>query len=294
MTDFLTTLEKELLICDGAMGTELYARGLAPGENPELWNVSHPERVLDIHRSYLAAGARVVLTNTFGASRFKLEKYGLESRVTELNRAAARVARQACRAGDFVLGDVGPTGELMLPLGTHDRREFVEVFAEQVRALADGGVDGIIIETMTALEEMEAAVEAVRRVAKLPVLCSMQFRRDADGKSLHTMMGVDAPCMAERLQALGADGIGTNCAAPDEIADVLRILLEHSDVPLVAEPNAGVPELVGGKTVFKLGPQEFAEAVAPLARAGVRLLGGCCGTTPAHIRALAAKVGAQA
>ena len=278
-----------MLLGDGAMGTELQARGLALGECPELWNVSRPDAVEGIHRDYLSAGADVVLTNTFGGSCFKLAKFGLGERVSELNEAAARIARTSAGTDRFVLGDVGPTGELMAPLGLHEAVEFEDAFAGQIEALVRGGVDGIIIETMTAIEEVEAALRAARKV-ELPVLVSMQFKRDANGVGLHTMMGVDVPTFAARVSGLGASALGGNCSSPDEILDVIGLLTQETNLPGFAEPNAGVPELVDGETVFKLNPTEYADAVNGLIEKGVRLLGGCCGTTPEHIRVLAERI----
>ena len=294
MTDLLAALRGRMLLGDGAMGTELQARGLEVGECLELWNVEHADVVESIHRDYVEAGADLVLTNSFGATSFKLSKFGFEGRVGELNEAAARVARAAAGAERIVLGDVGPTGELMAPLGLHDADAFEAAFAKQIEALVRGGVDGIILETMTAIEEVEAAVKAARSVTDMPVLTSMQFKRDADGVSLHTMMGVDVPSYAKRALEWGVEVVGGNCSTPEELLDVVRLLKETVEVPVFAEPNAGVPELIGGKTVFKLGPVEYADAVAGLVEAGVSLLGGCCGTTPEHIRVLAERLGREA
>lgn len=289
MSELLTAMRERLLICDGAMGTELQAHGLQASGCPELWNLSHPDAVEAIHRAYCAAGADVILTNSFGGSRFKLEKFNLERQVSELNEAAACVARRAAGADQFVLGDVGPTGELMAPLGVREPGEFEAVFAEQVEGLVRGGVDGIIIETMTAVEEAQAAVRAARSVTDLPVLVSMQFKRDADGAGLHTMMGVDVPMFVRSFAELGVDALGGNCSSPGELADVVKQLREETSLPILAEPNAGVPQLINWKTVFPLGPNDFAEAVVELVRNGVSLLGGCCGTTPEHIRVLASR-----
>jgi len=272
------------------MGTQLHALGLEASECPESWNLSHPDRVESVHRAYLDAGADVIITNTLGGTRLKLEKYHLASQLIPINESAARIARSAAGPDRFVLGDLGPTGELIAPLGLRRLIEFENAFAEQIRPLLSGGVDGIIIETMTAIEETEAALRAARALTNLPVLVSMQFKRDADGLGLHTMMGVDVPTFAARCASLGADALGGNCSSPEELLDVIGILKQETDLPLFAEPNAGMPQLINWKTVFALDPERFALAAIDITKNGANIIGGCCGTTPQHIRTLIRRI----
>lgn len=277
-----------LLIADGAMGTQLQARGLEPGAPGELWNLERPEEVQAVHRGYLEAGARVVLTNTFGGSRWKLERAGLAGRVAEVNRAGAVVAREAAGEEAWVLGDVGPTGRFVAPLGTDAFEDFVTVFREQVEALVAGGVDGILVETMSDLAEARAALEAAKSATDLAVAVTMTFEPDRTGGGFHTVMGVGPRQAAEVLQEAGADLVGSNCGVGAEaMVEVIRGMAPATSVPLVAKPNAGLPRLEAGRTVYEETPEQFARVLGSLLGVGVRLLGGCCGTTPAHIRALA-------
>jgi methionine synthase I (cobalamin-dependent) len=285
-----------LLICDGAMGTQLALRGLPAGHPGELWNVECPGRVLDIHRAYLAAGADVVLTNTFGGSRWALERHGLADRLEALNAAGARLARQAAeQAGPpprHVFADLGPTGELMAPLGARTAEEFEAVFAEQVRALVGTAapplVDAVLIETMIALDECAAAVRGAKAAAPVPVGASMAFGYNAARNAFFTPMGVTPAAMVAELTAAGADFLGVNCGAID-MAQTARLVAEIASLttlPILAEPNAGAPVLRDGRTTYHQTPAEFAAGAPALRAAGARLIGGCCGTTPDHIAAL--------
>jgi len=277
-------LEKgEVLVADGAAGTWLQSAGLSSGTPPEVWNVEHPDEILAMHRAYLAAGADIILTNTFGGTRHKLGKFGLEERVEELDRAATDLAHQAAADQALVAGDIGPLGDLLSPLGTVTYEEAVDCFAEQARYLAAGGADFILIETMADLEEAAAAVEGTKSVTALPVVCSMSFDTHR-----RTMMGVRPEQMVERLWPMGVAAVGVNCGhSLEDNEAVLRAAHEaNTDVPLWYKPNAGLPRLEGGQTVFDVGPEEFAAAVGRLLGEGARVVGGCCGTTPDHIRAL--------
>lgn len=278
-----------LLIADGAMGTQLHARGLEPGAPGELWNVERPQEVAAVHRAYHQAGARVILTNTFGGSRWKLETAGLGGRVTELNRAAAELAREAAGEAAWVLGDVGPTGRFMAPLGAESFEDFVAGFREQVEALVAGGVDGVIVETMSDLQEARAALEAAKAVTDLPVVVAMTFSPDQDGADFHTVMGVGVEDSVRALQDAGADLVGSNCGVGSQVmARIIERMAEVATVPIVAKPNAGLPRLEAGRTVYDETPEQFARVLAGLTEVGARILGGCCGTTPEHIRALGA------
>lgn len=284
---FIERLREGILVADGATGTWLQAAGLPPGTPPELWNAERPDAIRAMHRAYLEAGAQIVLTNSFGGSRRKLAKSGLDGRAAELVRAAAALAREAAGEEALVAGDIGPLGDLLAPLGPISREEAVETFAEQAGYLAQGGADFILIETMGDLEEAAAAVEGAQATTDLPVVCSMSF--DSHGR---TMMGVRPEQMIERLWPLGLAAVGVNCgrSLEDNAAALRAAHAANPEAPLWYKPNAGLPRLEGGETVFDVGPQAFAEGVVPLLEAGVRVVGGCCGTTPDHIRALARAV----
>jgi 5-methyltetrahydrofolate--homocysteine methyltransferase len=278
----------ELLLADGATGTLLMEAGLPPGTPPELWNVEFPEQIGRLHQGYLDAGAEIVLTNTFGGSRVKLARANYGDRVAELNRAAAEIAGRAAGGRAFVAGDLGPTGELMAPLGPLTYQEAEDAFAEQAAALAAGGVDLFWVETMMDLEEARAAVQGAQRAADLPIFCSLTF-----GPRGRTMMGVAAGRAAEVLWPLGLAAIGANCGEGlDVIEPVLRQMREVlPDAPLIAKPNAGLPKWVDGRTVYDMAPADFAQRIPDFVALGARVVGACCGSTPAHIAALAIELG---
>jgi len=281
MRDFRRALKDgNVLIFDGGMGSLLQRRGLKPGQSPEEFGMVRPDVVGAIHAEYAQAGARVVTTNTFGATRYKLPS-GLD--VFSVNESMARAARQAVGEDVFVAGSVGPTGKMVEPLGDISFRGLVEVFKEQIRGLAAGGVDLVLAETHFDLAEARAVVVAAREVCDLPVGVSMTFE---GGVSL---TGTTPEVFAQTMENMGVDLIGSNCSAgPEELIRVARAMLGVSSVPVLIEPNAGLPELVDGATVFRLPPDPFAATVSTLAADGVSCLGGCCGTTPDHIRALTA------
>ena len=276
------------ILADGAMGTMLFASGLQFGDPPEVWNVSQPEVVRRIQRGYLEAGSRIVMTNTFGGNRLRLRLHGLHERVGELNRTAAILLRAEVDAAGgraLVAGDIGPTGEIMAPLGTLSDEEATEVFAEQAAALIAGGVDVIWIETMSHLSEIGAAIRGVRQVsAGIPIIATMTF--DTRG---HTMMGVSPEQAVAALRAWGADAIGGNCGnGPDELLPVIeRMHAAAPDITLVAKSNAGMPELVDMRAVYRADPATMAEAAIDFQAAGARIIGACCGSTPAHLKAMA-------
>lgn len=269
------------LFLDGAMGTMLQGAGLPAGYSPELFCMQNTGILANIHKQYVAAGTDLLITCTFGGCRCKLPE-ALD--VFEFNKTMAQVARAAGRDADhpvFVAGDIGPTGHFMRPLGDMEPMALVAMFREQARGLVAGGVDAFIVETQFDLAEARAAVYAIRQECDLPIMVSMTFEK---GLSL---TGTTPEIFAETMQNLGVAALGTNCSAgPEQMAPVVEELLAHSQVPVLAEPNAGLPELVAGKTVFRLDPEAFAAKTAPFGEAGVKLLGGCCGTTPAHIAAL--------
>lgn len=281
MPDFRRFLkERNVFAFDGGMGTLLQARGLQPGQSPEAFGMAHPDIVADIHREYINAGARVVTTNTFGGTDFKLDS-GLDA--FSFNREMAAVARKAAGDRAFVAGSVGPTGQFCKPLGDLTFRELVEAFAKQIRGLAEGGADLVIVETQFDLAECRAAVIAAREVGNLPVATSMTFE---DGVSL---TGTRPLTYVDTMQNLGVDLIGTNCSAgPEGMLEVFKAMMPRLRTPFFAEPNAGLPELEGDQTVFRLGPEDFARQIRPFVEMGAKSIGGCCGTTPEHIRQMAA------
>lgn len=270
------------LVSDGAWGTFLQQKGLQPGECPESWNLSKPGEVFEIAKSYVDAGADMVETNSFGANRFKLEKYGLGDKVFELNKAAAEISRRA--AGDkFVLGSVGPTGKiLMIEEATED--EIYEVYKEQSLALEAGGVDAIIVETMSDIDEARLAVKAAKENTSCEVFCTMTFEKTLMNE-YRSMMGVSPTEMVETLAAAGADLLGANCGNGIEnmIGIVSEIRKANSEIPILIHANAGMPVYDDGKTVFPESPGEMASRVTEIIDAGANIIGGCCGTTPAHI-----------
>jgi 5-methyltetrahydrofolate--homocysteine methyltransferase len=278
-----------VVLADGAMGTTLMELGLQFGDSPELWNVEHPDRVRQVHRGYLDAGARIILTNTFGGNRFRLSLHGLQDRAAELNAAGARIARAESDASghrSVVAGDMGPTGGILAPLGDLEPEQAVEAFAEQAAALVGGGVDVIWIETMSSLEELRAAFDGARQASPdVPIVTTMTF--DTRGR---TMMGVRPEDAVAELRGWGVAAIGGNCGnGPDEIIGVIeKMRATAPEVILVAKANAGIPRLQGGRAVYGAGPEEMAAYAAAAMKAGARIIGACCGSTAQHVQAMAA------
>jgi 5-methyltetrahydrofolate--homocysteine methyltransferase len=318
-------ISEGLFLLDGAMGTQLIARGIEAGACSDYLNIESPDIIFEIHQAYFRAGSDAVLTNTFGANKYALARHGLSDKVKEINTAAAKIARLAAGAGKYVLGDIGPSGDFLQPLGNLEAEELKNAFAEQAKSLSAGGgstsspsVDGFIIETMTSLDEATIAVEAVKQASRdLPVFVSFAFDRVAG--DFRTMMGVDIKSAVTKMVSLGVDAVGFNCGTvsldeyiilAERFAELLsnksdvavpatakqtpninpstslRTRLGAKRVLLLAEPNAGKPELVDGRTVYKVLPEDFA-AAEKIYSAGVNIIGGCCGTTPEHIRVLA-------
>ena len=278
-----------VITSDGACGTQLMKAGLPVGEAPETWNLTHPDQVGAVAKGYADAGAEIVLTNTLGGTRLKLASCALADRVADVNRAAAQIAKQAVAGRALVFASVGPTGQFMEPLGTMTEQDAIAAFAEQIEALVAGGVDGIAVESMTDLSEAIAAVKAAKAACDLPVAATMTFDHGPAGYA--TMMGVKPAQAARALADLGVAAVGSNCGAGmAQIVDIIGLMQPATDLPLWAKANAGLPELVDGRTVFREGPEEMAALVADLIRAGARVVGGCCGTTPAHIAAIRQEV----
>lgn len=289
-------IKKGLFLLDGAMGTQLIAHGVEVGKCNDYLNIEQPDIIFEIHQAYFQAGSDAVLTNTFGANKFALARHGLSDKVREINIAGAQTARKAAGEDKYVLGDIGPSGDFLQPLGNLKAEELKEAFAEQAKALSAGGVDGFIIETMTALDELTTTIEAVKSVSgDLPVLASMAFDKVANG--FKTMMGVDVESAVSKIVSLGVDAVGFNCGAIslDEYVElagkyVPAVKQSGKNVLIFAEPNAGKPELDDGRAVYKVSPEDFAVAAEKIHSLGVNIIGGCCGTTPEHIRALAEKL----
>ena len=292
----LDALAERVLLGDGAMGTELQRAGLESGGCGEAWNLDHPERVLAIQRAYVEAGSDCLLTNTFGASRIMLERHGEAERVVAINRAGARLAREALagRPG-FVLGDIGPFGGLMEPYGEIPRECVERAFREQAQALVEGGVDAVIIETQTALEELAIGIAAARDAGAPALIGSLAFDKMLDEDQVRTMMGVSPEQAAAFLAENGADIAALNCGTGVDMrmaADVARRYRANCGLPVMAQPNAGQPVLEQMRVLYKETPEEMAAGLPELLQAGARIVGGCCGSTPAHIRRLREAVAA--
>jgi 5-methyltetrahydrofolate--homocysteine methyltransferase len=266
------------------MGTQLDAMGLPM--SCEM-NLSHPEAVAAIHRYYIESGCDLLITNTLTANRLYVETHALNLDVRAINLAGVKLARSAATPRNYILGDIGPTGQLLAPYGKCSEVQFLDAFKEQASLLAEAGVDGFIVETMMDLREALCAVRACGAVVALPVLCTLAFRTSHHGG--HTMMGNGAEESARALVDAGAAAVGANCGEidPVEMAEVIAIMKKAVAVPLVAQPNAGRPRMVEGKTTFDMTPAEFARGVATCLQAGATLVGGCCGTSPAHLREVA-------
>jgi methionine synthase I (cobalamin-dependent) len=282
------------IVTDGAMGTVLFAAGLDQGDPPELWNLKHPQRVAAVHLAYLEAGARVLLTNTFGGNRHRLALHNAQDQAEQVNHAAAKILREvAAENGNSILvaGDIGPSGQVLAPYGELSFQDAKDGFTEQAAALISGAVDLIWIETMSDLEEVRAAVEGTRQVSEqIPIVTTMTF--DTHGR---TMMGVTPEQAIESLSSFGSVAQGGNCGnGPEEIIEVIEKM--HAVDPsatLVAKANAGIPELIEGKPVYRASPETMADYAVRSYQAGARVIGTCCGSTPDHIKAIATALAAH-
>ncbi len=287
MKSILEALQnRKVLVSDGAWGTLLHKRGLQIGECPELWNITHRSDVLTIARSYIDAGADIILTNSFGGSPTKLKHYGLEDRCRELNEAAADISRTAAGSGRFVLGSIGPSG-VMLLMGEVSEDTLYNDFCIQAEALKKGGVDAICIETMSAIDEAVIAIRAARESTGLEVACTFTFDKTVSGE-FRTMMGVSPVEMTRAVRAAGASIIGSNCGNGfDQMIDVVKeIRSVDKTTPVLVHANAGKPVLKDGMTYFLETPEMMASKINSLVESGANIIGGCCGTTPEHIRAM--------
>ena len=269
-------------IFDGAMGTMLQNAGMKTGDCPEYLNITNPKMVQDVHRAYFEAGSDIIETNTFGASRIKLAEYNLSDKVAEINTAAVQNVKIATDGKAKVAGSMGPTGGFIKPLGELDFDEVYQNYYEQAKALATAGADYILIETCIEIQEMRAALLAAKDACDLPVICQLSFSEDG-----RTVTGTDPQSAAIILSAMGADVIGANCSlGPEQLVPIVKELAENCSCPISIQPNAGMPHLVDGKTVFPMTPEDFGKWAPELVKAGATFIGGCCGTTPAHIKAI--------
>ncbi|MEY2813099.1 MAG: hypothetical protein RL579_4 [Actinomycetota bacterium] len=291
MSAIYEALDEGILISDGAMGTMLQGKGLTDGGAPELWNVENPTAIEEVLEEYAAAGANLITTNTFGGTRGRLQMHGLEDRLFELNKAGAEIARKVAdrHPGCFVMGDVGPSGELMEPMGTMTIDEAKDLFADQIKALVAGGVDAILIETMSDLQEVEAAVKAAKEIApNLPIIVTFSF-----DTNLRTMMGVKPAVAVKTLAAEGVRIIGANCGrGVDEMRVIAKELTEArpEGVFIITQSNAGLPKLVGGDFIYDGTPEEMAKYAQDMKNLGVNVIGSCCGSSPAHTKAMSAAI----
>ncbi|MBR2949774.1 MAG: homocysteine S-methyltransferase family protein [Lachnospiraceae bacterium] len=282
--EFQNILKDKFLFLDGATGSNLQKRGMPSGVCPELWITENKEVLIGLQKEYVEAGSNVVYAPTFSANRIKLDGYGLADRTEELNKTLVAISREAAGDKAYVAGDLTMTGELLEPIGTLSFEELIDIYKEQIGCLEQAGVDLLIVETMMSLQECRAALIAAKETAPdLPIMVTMTF--EESGKTLY---GTDAVTAAVVLESLGADAIGVNCSTgPEKMAEVVKKIVAVTKIPVIAKPNAGLPSLdENGQTVYEMGAEEFGEKMQLLADAGALILGGCCGTTPDHIRAL--------
>jgi methionine synthase I (cobalamin-dependent) len=288
MQEILELINERVVIFDGGMGSMIIDAGLGGGMAPELWNEKNPQQVENLHKTYYKAGSDVVQTNTFGANRLKLEANKLEDKVYNLNLLGAEIARDACPVDRFVAGDIGPTGKFLAPIGGYAFEDFCDVFAEQAEALAEGDVDLFSVETMMDIEEAKAAVIGIRSVSDLPIVAQMTYNKTHRG--FFTIMGNTVENCIRVLIESGADVVGSNCSLDSsDMIDLVKIMKQNLDkhqkkCPIIAQPNAGQPQLINGRCVYPSNSNKFLKDVISMIGAGLNAVGGCCGTTPEHIK----------
>lgn len=281
---FQNLINSGVVLLDGATGTNLQKAGMPGNVCPEQWILEHPQVMTDLQRSYIAAGTQILYAPTFTGNRIKLAEYRLQDQLADINTRLVQLSKEAAGGAAYIAGDLTMTGQQLYPLGDLGFEQLVEIYKEQAKVLYEAGVDLFVVETMMSLQETRAAVIAIQETCDLPVMASLTF--EADGR---TLFGTDPQTAVVVLQSLGADVVGLNCSTgPTEMIETVETMHAYANIPILAKPNAGLPQLEDGKTVYKTSPQEFAEAGAKLIEAGAALIGGCCGTTAEHIKALAA------
>ena len=282
---FRQLLEDKIVILDGATGTNLQLRGMPGGVCPEQWIIENKQVLIELQREYVAAGSDLVYAPTFSGNRIKLAEYGLADRVVDINKTLVAISREAVGEDVLVAGDMTMTGQALEPVGSVTLDALIACYEEQARALYEAGVDVFVVETMMSLAETRAAVMAIHHVCDTPVMVTMTFE-----ESGRTLYGTDGVTALLTLQGLGVDAFGINCSAgPENLEAMLDAMRPYVSVPLIAKANAGLPQFVDGRTVFPMGPEDYADACVALLNRGAALIGGCCGTTPEHIRALAGR-----
>ena len=280
----LKSFASTVRVSDGAWGTQLQARGLPVGSPPELWNVENPAGVAEVATGYVAAGSDVIITNTFGANRLVLGPYGAGDRVAELAEAGAAISRQAAGDSVKVFGSIGPSGIIVM-MGEVPADDLIGSFAETARAAVNGGVDAFVLETFNEIDELALAIQGIRSVSDLPIVASMTF--DSGPDQTATMMGAGPKDLAALAAQHNVDAVGANCGlGPDKLLTIVGLLREVTDLPIWSKANAGLPVMADGETTFPMGAAEFAAFVPALGAAGANFIGGCCGTTPEHIKAI--------
>ncbi|OUO47639.1 homocysteine S-methyltransferase family protein [Megasphaera sp. An286] len=284
--EFRRLLEQGIVVLDGATGTNLQQAGMPVGVCPEQWILEHKEALLDLQRRFVEAGTQILYAPTFTGNRLKLAEYGLEDKLTQINGELVALCKEAAQGKGYVAGDMTMTGQQLYPMGELTFDELVSIYKEQAKALYDGGVDLFIVETMMSLQETRACVLAIKEICDLPIMASLTFEKDG-----RTLYGTPPEAAVVVLQSLGVDAVGVNCSTgPEDMAAMIRTMYDYADIPLLAKPNAGLPELEDGRTVYRMTPEEFGRDGKLLVEAGARIVGGCCGTTPEHIKALSGAV----
>ncbi len=287
--EFRKLLDSRILVLDGATGTNLQKAGMPVGVCPEEWILNHPKTLIDLQTAYIRSGSNVIFAPTFSGNRIKLAEYGLEQKLGEINKQLTALSKEAvAKEGyrGYVAGDITMTGQMLYPMGTMQFEELVDIYKEQVGYLAEAGVDLFVIETMMSLAETRAAVIAIQEICRLPIMASLTFAENG-----RTLYGTDPKTAVVALQSLGVDVIGVNCSTgPDKMIPIIQEMKQYANIPIMAKPNAGMPELIDGKTVYRMTPEEFAREGRALVEAGANVVGGCCGTTPEHIAALSRAV----